>query len=90
VSRAGTTTINLGRYAASIPHLPTAACTSYPLLPWAEEDDRIPKADLQIMRGLCIGCPERRPCLTHAMRSPEVGVWGGLTKHDRENWGVAR
>ncbi|MEJ8645170.1 WhiB family transcriptional regulator [Streptomyces sp. MS1.HAVA.3] len=33
---------------------------------------------------MCAGCPVRRACLDHALRTREpFGVWGGLTEEER-------
>lgn len=34
-------------------------------------------------KAVCSGCPLMADCLDHAMRHPEVGVWGGTTDDDR-------
>ncbi|HUZ43364.1 MAG TPA: WhiB family transcriptional regulator [Acidimicrobiales bacterium] len=32
---------------------------------------------------ICRGCPVQGPCLDHAMRYREAGVWGGTTERER-------
>ncbi|MHB1923747.1 MAG: WhiB family transcriptional regulator [Acidimicrobiales bacterium] len=32
---------------------------------------------------ICRGCPVQGPCLDHALRYREAGVWGGTTERER-------
>lgn len=34
---------------------------------------------------VCRSCPVKKPCLEHALRTEEVGVWGGATERERRN-----
>lgn len=34
-------------------------------------------------KGICDHCPVSRPCLDHALRYREVGVWGGTDDAER-------
>ncbi|WP_411106567.1 WhiB family transcriptional regulator [Streptomyces sp. cmx-4-9] len=37
-------------------------------------------------KRVCAGCPVRRECLEHALRTQEsFGVWGGLTEEERRS-----
>lgn len=55
-------------------------CRTQPDLDWLAEMPR----DAAAARSVCIGCPVRRECLTHALEFDEVGVWGGTTDLQRE------
>lgn len=35
-------------------------------------------------KGMCAGCPVRRQCLAHAIKTGEPeGIWGGMTPRER-------
>lgn len=38
---------------------------------------------LRQAKAICAGCPVWRPCLSYALRTGQVGIWGGLTEEER-------
>jgi WhiB family redox-sensing transcriptional regulator len=42
---------------------------------------------IEVARQVCAGCPVRADCLADAMAAPFdlVGIWGGLTEHERQS-----
>ena len=36
-------------------------------------------------KAVCNGCPVRAECLSEALASPQVGIWGGLTENERRD-----
>lgn len=43
----------------------------------------IAAADLRAAKAVCARCPVRRQCLSWAMSMNVVGIWGGLSEHER-------
>lgn len=44
-----------------------------------------PRRSLHEARALCMRCPVRHACLTHAFEEPEMfGVWGGVSARQRK------
>ena len=37
----------------------------------------------EIAKKFCVGCPVISPCLEHALRYDEYGVWGGTSERER-------
>lgn len=43
-----------------------------------------PELEAEYAKALCVPCPVRPDCLTHALTRPEhYGVWGGLGEEER-------
>lgn len=40
---------------------------------------------IQNAKSICTSCPVIEQCLTHALRVDEEGIWGGLTKRERDD-----
>lgn len=58
-----------------------AECRSHPPDMWFP-----PKGDAGIglaAKAVCAVCPVNVECLTFAVKHNEVGIWGGLTAHER-------
>ncbi|MHB1911032.1 MAG: WhiB family transcriptional regulator [Acidimicrobiales bacterium] len=56
-----------------------AACRGCP------SDEFFPPAEdpAEAAKSVCRGCPVQDPCLDHALRYREAGVWGGTTERER-------
>lgn len=48
------------------------------------EDKSMTDAQVAEAKAICRVCPVRRECLEDALRVGEWGVWGGLTKAERD------
>ncbi len=61
----------------------TAACRDLdPALFTPAQDDG---EGIAHARAICAGCPVRLDCLALALATPDCsGIWGGLTRHERE------
>lgn len=42
--------------------------------------------NLAAARAICEGCPLKLKCFEYAMKNPVVGVWGGTTERQREDY----
>lgn len=42
------------------------------------------QVDIELAKQLCAACLKRLACLELALKHNEYGVWGGLTKSERE------
>jgi len=61
-----------------------AACRNHDPEIFYAEESVIP--DLEVIesaRAICVGCPERIPCLDYALKNENWGMWGGLTASER-------
>jgi WhiB family redox-sensing transcriptional regulator len=47
-------------------------------------DDETRTRRERIAKGICAGCPVRRPCLRWATATGQWGVWGGLNRAERQ------
>lgn len=63
-----------------------AACRSEPTCLFFPADD----AASAPARRICARCPVREPCLTHALASQELGIWGGTTATERRYMSTSR
>ncbi len=43
------------------------------------------KAEKEISKKTCQGCPVISDCLDHALKNNEYGIWAGTTEKDRRN-----
>ena len=50
---------------------------------WGRRGPPVEKAWAIWAKGICAGCPVRRPCLDHALRYREIGIWAGTTEAER-------
>ena len=72
--------------------LPDAACRGHDPEMWSEPDGAASSgiradADPEQVRAanqVCATCPARIPCGTWAIEHEEVGIWGGMTRHERK------
>lgn len=76
---------------ATIPDLPGAACVGADVDLWFAPEGEDPRSDAARRRiagakAVCAGCPAREACLSWAEEHPEEeGIWGGLTKSERDD-----
>jgi WhiB family redox-sensing transcriptional regulator len=62
-----------------------ARCRGLPTSVFFGVDERMSKEEIVEAKKLCGECPVRRECLWDAMQRDEPsGVWGGLTRRERE------
>lgn len=73
------------------PDLPGAACRGMDPDLWSEADTdragRRPEVDPESIRAakaVCASCTERIACGTWAIEHDELGIWGGMTRHERD------
>lgn len=60
-----------------------AACRGKPTNWWYPGAD-VDRAAAEWAKTICARCPVRLPCLEHALRYKEIGIWGGLTESERD------
>jgi WhiB family transcriptional regulator, redox-sensing transcriptional regulator len=64
------------------PHLPRALCREVAEDWWHDPDDRSPATRQAV--AICRACPERLDCGSWALDHDEDGVWGGMTRQERD------
>lgn len=40
--------------------------------------------DLEMVKSICRQCPYQAKCLAYALERNDLGVWGGMTEHERK------
>ena len=70
----------------------SGACRGKPTIWWypgvvrrGDEVTPVERATAVWAKGICAGCPVRRPCLDHAVRHREIGIWAGTTEAERKD-----
>lgn len=58
-----------------------AACRYMDVALFFHDSRQSPKS--QDALDMCKDCPVKQPCLDHAIRNQEVGIWGGTTVSER-------
>ena len=75
------------------PLLPRAACLGHDPVLWAEPDgvqhqgiraDADPE-QVRAAKAICATCEDRIECGTWAIENEEVGIWGGMTRRERDH-----